>query len=51
MKKERRWLKSAIKAAGAGQVSMPFHRSSRRTPAAFKPDAPALRHRVNVAQR
>jgi hypothetical protein len=37
MKKERRWLKSALAAAAAPQVALPWARESRRRPAAFKP--------------
>ncbi len=40
MKKERRWLKSAIAAANAPQVALPWARGTRRRPEAMKP-APA----------
>ena len=39
MKRERRWLKSAIAASADAQVVMPWHRAARRKPAAFKPAA------------
>jgi hypothetical protein len=41
MKKERRWLKSAIIASTEQQVVLPWARSARRKPAAVKPSAPA----------
>ena len=39
MKKERRWLKSAIAASAETQVVMPWARGQRRRPEAMK-DAP-----------
>ncbi|MDO9640272.1 MAG: hypothetical protein Q7J44_17175 [Pseudotabrizicola sp.] len=36
MKKERRWLKSAIAASLDPQVAMPWARSARRKPEALK---------------
>ncbi|MDR7123524.1 hypothetical protein [Pseudotabrizicola sp. 4114] len=36
MKKERRWLKSAITASFEQQVSLPWARASRRKPEALK---------------
>ena len=36
MKKERRWLKSAIAAAAECQTVMPFQRGQKRKPAALK---------------
>lgn len=36
MKKDRRWLKSAIAAAAEPQIAMPWARSSRRRPEAMK---------------
>ena len=42
MKKERRWLKSALAAAAEPQVTMPWARQSRRRPASLKP-VPASR--------
>ncbi len=36
MKKERRWLKSVIAASQEPQVVLPWARSARRKPAAFK---------------
>lgn len=35
MKKERRWLKSAIAAANEPQVALPWARGTRRRPAAM----------------
>ena len=35
MKKERRWLKSAIAAANEPQVALPWARGSRRRPASM----------------
>lgn len=43
MKKDRRWLKSALAAAAAPQVALPWARGSRRRPAAFKSAAPAVK--------
>lgn len=37
MKKDRRWLKSALAAAAEPQVALPWARATRRRPAAFKP--------------
>jgi hypothetical protein len=37
MKKERRWIKSAIEAALETKVALPWARSTRRRPAAVKP--------------
>ncbi|NBZ88293.1 hypothetical protein [Stagnihabitans tardus] len=37
MKKERRWLKSAIAAANEPQVALPWARGSRRRPASMMP--------------
>jgi hypothetical protein len=36
MKKERRWLKSAIAASAAPQPALPWARGSRRKPAAMQ---------------
>lgn len=36
MKKDRRWLKSAIAAAAEPQIALPFARGSRRRPEAMK---------------
>jgi len=41
MKKERRWLKSAIAASAETQVVLPWARGQRRRPEAMKPAAPA----------
>ncbi|EKD60354.1 MAG: hypothetical protein ACD_54C00798G0003 [uncultured bacterium] len=41
MKKERRWLKSAIAASAEAQVAMPWARGQRRRPEAMKPVTPA----------
>ncbi len=35
MKKDRRWLKSAIAASLEPQVALPWQRAARRKPAAF----------------
>lgn len=44
MKKERRWLKSAIAASLEVQVVLPWARGQRRRPEAMKPvQAPKLR--------
>lgn len=43
MKKERRWLKSAIAAAADCQTVMPFQRGAKRKPAALKEAAPQRR--------
>lgn len=40
MKKDRRWLKSALAAAAAPQVALPWARESRRRPAALKSTVP-----------
>ena len=40
MKTERRWLKSVLAAAAEPQVALPWARSTRRRPEAFK-TAPA----------
>ena len=37
MKKERRWLKSAIAASLDAQVALPWQRGSRRKPESLKP--------------
>ena len=37
MKKERRWLKSAIAASLEPQAAMPWHRAARAKPEAMKP--------------
>lgn len=37
MKKERRWLKSAIAASADSTVALPWARGLRRRPAALKP--------------
>ena len=36
MKKERRWLKSALAAAAEPQMALPWARGSRRRPASLK---------------
>ena len=36
MKKERRWLKSAIAASAANTVALPWTRGARRRPASLK---------------
>ncbi len=41
MKKERRWLKSAIATSNDVYVVMPWVRGQRRRPDAMKPAAPA----------
>jgi hypothetical protein len=41
MKKERRWLKSAIAASAEIQVTMPWARQARRPQVAAKPAQPA----------
>jgi hypothetical protein len=38
MKKERRWMKSAIDAAQECQTVMPFQRGGKRKPASLKED-------------
>lgn len=44
MKKDRRWLKSAIAAATETQIAMPWARGARRRPEAMKTvAAPKLR--------
>ncbi len=44
MRKERRWLKSAIATSADVQVSLPWARADRRKPDAMKPmAAPKLR--------
>lgn len=40
MKKERRWMKSAIAASTETQVVMPWTRGQRRRPVAVKTTAP-----------
>lgn len=39
MKRERRWLKSALAASAAMQVAMPWQRGARRKPEAMKTTA------------
>ncbi|WP_395006224.1 hypothetical protein [Cypionkella sp.] len=39
MKKERRWLKSAIAASAEPQIVLPWARGQRRRPEAMKPVA------------
>ncbi len=41
MKKERRWMKSAIAASNEPQVALPWARGQRRRPEAVKAAAPA----------
>ncbi|MBP9951157.1 MAG: hypothetical protein V9G14_06080 [Cypionkella sp.] len=41
MKKERRWLKSAIASSNEVYVVMPWIRGQRRRPESMKPIAPA----------
>ena len=43
MKKERRWLKSALAAAAEPQVALPWARGSRRRPASLKAVAPVVK--------
>jgi len=43
MKKERRWMKSALAASTESQVTMPWARSTRRRPEALKTAAPKPR--------
>lgn len=42
MKKDRRWLKSAIATAATTEAVMPWTRGARRRPEAMKTDAAAL---------
>jgi hypothetical protein len=42
MKKERRWLKSAIAASKEPQAALPWQRSARRKPASLTFDASAF---------
>lgn len=44
MKKERRWMKTAIASAADCQTVLPFQRGAKRKPASLKPAAarPAL---------
>ena len=37
MKKDPRWLKSAVAASAVAEVSLPFQRGNRSKPAAMKP--------------
>lgn len=41
MKKERRWLKSAIAASAETQLVLPWARGQRRRPETMKPTTPA----------
>jgi hypothetical protein len=50
MKKERRWLKSAIAASAETQVVMPWARGQRRRPEAMK-DAPVAAKPRAIAAR
>lgn len=43
MKKDRRWLKSAIAAAAEPQVALPWARGTRRRPASLKLQTPAAK--------
>jgi hypothetical protein len=43
MKKERRWLKSAIAASLEAPVSLPWNRGARRKPEAIRGTAPKPR--------
>ncbi|WP_168732921.1 hypothetical protein [Aliigemmobacter aestuarii] len=43
MKKDRRWLKSAIATAQDTQLALPWSRATRSRPAAFKPAQPSQR--------
>lgn len=47
MKKERRWLKSAIAASTETQVAMPWTRGQRHRPLAVKTAAPAKARAAN----
>ena len=46
MKKDRRWLKSAIVAAAEPQIAMPWARSARRRPEAMKTLAAPKPHAI-----
>ena len=50
MKKDRRWLKSAIAAAAEPQVAMPWARGTRRRPEAMKVALPAPKLRAIAAR-
>lgn len=47
MKKERRWMKSAIAASTETQVVLPWARGQRRRPEAVKPATPAKARAAN----
>lgn len=51
MKKERRWLKSAIAASLEPQVALPWQRGARRKPEAMKAAAPAATKGRAIAAR
>ena len=50
MKKDRRWLKSAIAAAADSTVTMPWSRSARRRPDAMKSAAVPPKPRAIAAR-
>lgn len=50
MKKDRRWLKSAIAAAAEPQIAMPWARGSRRRPEALKLASPSAKPRAIAAR-
>ncbi|WP_435257674.1 hypothetical protein ACSBLW_16430 [Thioclava sp. FR2] len=50
MKKERRWLKSAIAASLEQQVAMPWQRGARRKPQAVKATVDSAKPRAIAAR-
>jgi hypothetical protein len=50
MKKDRRWLKSAIAAAAEPQVALPWARGQRRRPEALKVTSVAAKPRAIAAR-
>jgi hypothetical protein len=50
MKKDRRWLKSAIAASADTQVVLPWARGQRRRPEAMKAEAAPAKQRAQAAR-
>lgn len=50
MKKDRRWLKSAIAASTDVQIAMPWARGQRRRPDMMKPVAAQMKPRAIAAR-
>jgi len=51
MKKDPRWLKSAVTAASTETVKLPWQRDARTRPEAMKPATPAVVRNVAKAAR